>query len=542
LKYKLFKLFLVLLPPVLGAQNIVPNSSFEQVHRLPEDTTSLDRVVEDWFQGNSLAYMATHSLATSNNPNFGLPNPLVYQEPRTGNSMLLYKVLGYRNINQQLTDKRSYAATKLIRSIPNRAKVYAEFYINWHGYDCCRSESRAFPGGQHGMLFTQDRPFQNNFNRIAANPQINIDTLLTDTVNWLKVSGTFISQEQLEYIVIGNFFPSSQCDFIPPLATGQYSGGESWYFLEDVKVRILDPHVPDTLHICYGDSAELVARGEENHAWAFALNPGQILEEDSVFTFRPLTNTLVNFYGSFDTLQTYVVVDNFELDLGEDTAVCALSPFFLKNPVAEADSSWWHGIGTADSIELDQSGWYALSAQNGACLKTDSIRVELIYPDDYKLVEVETLCLGRSLELKAGTLEHVDYHWNNGSTDSVLSVKENGWYSIHIAHPCGPIIDSVKVEFEPCVCKFFLANAFSPNGDGLNDVFKPVYKCNFEDYQLIIYNRWGQEVFKTKDPDQGWDGANAPPGVYLLKIYYKGLNEQGLFVEDQIEESLSLIR
>ncbi|QNR23661.1 gliding motility-associated C-terminal domain-containing protein [Croceimicrobium hydrocarbonivorans] len=526
----------------MEAQNIVPNSSFEQVLQIPDDTSALANVVVDWFHGNQIKPLATHALAAEVNPNFALPNPLRYQSPRSGKSMLLYKTLGYQNMTQSLTDHRSYAATKLIRPIPNRAKVYAEFYINWHGYDCCRSEPKAFPGGQHGMLFTPDRPFENSAGIFAGNPQINTDTLLTDTVNWLKVSGTFISQERLEYIIIGNFFPSDQCKFIPPLTTGQYSGGEAFYFLEDVKVRILDPHVPDTLRVCYGDSAELIARGEENHAWALSINPSQILSRDSVFKFMPLSNTLLNFYGSFDTLQTYVIVDHFKLDLGEDTAVCAYEPFYLINPSQDADSSWWHGFGSADSLQIQESGWYSLSARKGGCLKTDSVHVELLYPEDYKLEDVESTCLGRSLQLKAKTLDHVDFHWNDGSTDSVLTVTEDGWYSISIAHPCGSIVDSLKVEFERCVCTFFLPDAFSPNGDGLNDVFKPVFKCNFDEYKLWIYNRWGQEVFKTIDPEQGWDGTDAPQGVYMFKIYYKGLNEEGMYVEDLIEESLSLIR
>ena len=70
---------------------------------------------------------------------------------------------------------------------------------------------------------------------------------------------------------------------------------------------------------------------------------------------------------------------------------------------------------------------------------------------------------------------------------------------------------------------FFVPSAFSPNGDGKNEVFLP--KVNDVDfYQLDIFNRQGQLVFRTNSTEIGWDGtlgdSPAPPGVYVWKIQY----------------------
>jgi gliding motility-associated-like protein len=72
---------------------------------------------------------------------------------------------------------------------------------------------------------------------------------------------------------------------------------------------------------------------------------------------------------------------------------------------------------------------------------------------------------------------------------------------------------------------FFAPNAFSPNGDGLNDVFQPYLDGIIpEKYQLDIYNRWGQLVFQSSDYLQGWDGkvdgqfADVGAYVYFLKV------------------------
>jgi gliding motility-associated-like protein len=56
----------------------------------------------------------------------------------------------------------------------------------------------------------------------------------------------------------------------------------------------------------------------------------------------------------------------------------------------------------------------------------------------------------------------------------------------------------------------FLPTSFTPNGDGLNDIFIPmVNTIGIKNYDLTIVNRWGQIVFKSNNPQMGWDGTNS---------------------------------
>lgn len=69
-----------------------------------------------------------------------------------------------------------------------------------------------------------------------------------------------------------------------------------------------------------------------------------------------------------------------------------------------------------------------------------------------------------------------------------------------------------------------IPNAFSPNQDGLNDVYKPIlFGIDHESYFLDIYNRWGQLVFSTKTVSEGWDGKfkgeDAPADVYFYRLH-----------------------
>ncbi len=68
---------------------------------------------------------------------------------------------------------------------------------------------------------------------------------------------------------------------------------------------------------------------------------------------------------------------------------------------------------------------------------------------------------------------------------------------------------------------------FSPNGDGFNEFYKPVYsRIQQEGYSLVIFDRWGKEVFSTEEIEEGWggfikDGKEAIPGTYVFHAEYK---------------------
>jgi gliding motility-associated-like protein len=71
----------------------------------------------------------------------------------------------------------------------------------------------------------------------------------------------------------------------------------------------------------------------------------------------------------------------------------------------------------------------------------------------------------------------------------------------------------------------FVPNAFTPNGDGLNDTFKAVSGCELEFFRMEIYNRWGEFLWRSLDITTGWDGfykGEACPGdAYVYKIAYR---------------------
>jgi gliding motility-associated-like protein len=87
-----------------------------------------------------------------------------------------------------------------------------------------------------------------------------------------------------------------------------------------------------------------------------------------------------------------------------------------------------------------------------------------------------------------------------------------------------------------------IPNVFTPNGDGLNDVFKPITK-NIETLQCTIYNRWGIQVAELKEPSQVWDGRNTAGIQCTAGVYYYVLSAKGTDAKEYEEKGfVQLIR
>ena len=112
---------------------------------------------------------------------------------------------------------------------------------------------------------------------------------------------------------------------------------------------------------------------------------------------------------------------------------------------------------------------------------------------------------------------------------------------------CGSTEKFVHVSAIDCTCKFFVPNAFTPNGDGVNDIFKPSLDCVPDEFELKIFSRWGECVFETVEPYLGWNGElkssgyYAPNGVYAYQVEYRAIINGVLSHESQ-SGHVSLIR
>jgi len=170
------------------------------------------------------------------------------------------------------------------------------------------------------------------------------------------------------------------------------------------------------------------------------------------------------------------------------------------------------------------SGTYThtYSSSNG-CDSLVTIHLNVL-PDISRKVWNDTLlCIGDTIVLSPGNFD--TYLWQNGSAQSSLTIRAGGVYAVTVSNQCGSAVKQINITEQVCTVTF--PSGFTPNGDGLNDVFKVLNGYSLQYFRLRVFNRWGQPVFQSAAASKGWDGMlNGKPadkGTYIWLCEYKRL-------------------
>lgn len=180
-----------------------------------------------------------------------------------------------------------------------------------------------------------------------------------------------------------------------------------------------------------------------------------------------------------------------------------------------------------DGTVVTQAGDYTVRYTSvSGCDSTFHTKLLVRYPPAIELGPDTCLFDNKPVVLSPGA-GFDSYRWQDGSAKSSFTVYQAGRYQVQVKNRCGVAVDAINVL--ECSSEIFLPNAFTPNGDGKNDIFRIV---NYHGRQLIdfsIYNRWGECIFLTTDAKQGWNGTYhgqlQPAGTYVYKVRYR--NTQG---------------
>ncbi len=225
--------------------------------------------------------------------------------------------------------------------------------------------------------------------------------------------------------------------------------------------------------------------------------------------------------------------------LPPDTLLCDGEVLPLRVDVDSAAYRWSDG-GADRAMTVSEAGLYWLELQRGACREADSIQVAYLSPPAPDLGPDTVICDGLTLPLSADWPQSI-YRWQDGHSAAGRLVEAPGLYAVTITNACGEAYAQRWVDYEACrrQCPIQAPNAFSPNGDRVNDRFT-VYPppCVAERFTLRIFDRWGGLVFEADDPTAGWDGHRggqaAPGGIYTWVLRAELVNEygEGVVVEE----------
>ena len=301
----------------------------------------------------------------------------------------------------------------------------------------------------------------------------------------------------------------------------------------------------DSLTLQITDSSLDTLSNISSYNWQLSLGSDTLHsdEKNPVFTLNEeglatLTLVVASGNGCTDTLaQEFEVTFLNDPNLEDSVTVCYATGGVHLNPGGQpANASWnWQPANSLDDPSSpnplatpDSTTTYSvlITDAQGYCQIEKEVTV-IVSP----FVEVspltDTILKGQSVQLMATYNPTYTYHWtpaagldNPEIHNPVASPTETTVYMLTVTDTNGCVATRSVTIVVLTLCEepfLFIPTGFSPNGDGLNDSFR-VMGNNIAALKLIVYDRWGEKLFETTTPGQGWDGnfrgKALPPDVY----------------------------
>ncbi len=257
----------------------------------------------------------------------------------------------------------------------------------------------------------------------------------------------------------------------------------------------------DTIHFCETDTVTLNGpSGMNSYLWSTGSNQPNIEANTAGLYWLTVENT----NGCFTT-------DSVELlaqltpswSLGPDLEACEGQIIQLSGPVIPGAQYTWSTQEVTQNINVDETGDYTLMVEDGVCTSEDVINVQFNKQPEASFPATFYLC-DKQLELTPSPETLVSYEWSTGENTPSIVVTESGTYWVDMDNNCGSVRDEIEVIFD-CTYSLYIPNAFSPNDDGINDYFK-AEGTGIVEFEMRIFDRWGEQVFLSNNINQSWDG------------------------------------
>ena len=300
------------------------------------------------------------------------------------------------------------------------------------------------------------------------------------------------------------------------------------YGFDTIKITVYHSapiHLGNDTSFCSGDSLVLNAG---NNFVSYVWSTGSTSESITVKSkgYYSVTTKDANHCSSSDTLQVVQLYNNPIVDLGRDSILCVGTTRIIDAGNKFKKYVWQDGS-TSETISVSSTGlyWVAVTDYNG-CVGSDTLNVSTLVPLPSTFLPGDTSICGYASLLIAPVRQFSSYLWSTGDVSPSITVKSAGQYLLTVTDQFGcKGTDSIQVQTHYCLGGAYFPDAFTPNNDGHNDVFKPVMLGNVVKFHFIIYNRYGQLVFESSNPDKGWDGVFSgtmqDAGTYVWSCSYQ---------------------
>ncbi len=177
----------------------------------------------------------------------------------------------------------------------------------------------------------------------------------------------------------------------------------------------------------------------------------------------------------------------------------------------------WHYL-----VETDHTAEFLITGfDEYGCEGTAHVTIFVLPDPVFLLPDTSYVCEGEFVTVLVSSGDTLVYAWSTGSAGQGLTVSRPGMYLVTVSNNACAVVDTVHVL---ACTEIWVPNAFTPDHNGINDVFLPGISGAMREYELLIFNRWGGLVFRSADPSLGWDGSYqgeiCKADVYNYRISY----------------------
>lgn len=199
-------------------------------------------------------------------------------------------------------------------------------------------------------------------------------------------------------------------------------------------------------------------------------------------------------------------------------------------------------------VNPNMSGNYSVvGIVSGCATFPATVNLEIKPNPIFELGDSIVFCPKSQEETMLSAMGFTSYTWNDGSTDSSIVASTAGIYSLEVEDEFGCVgVDSVVLR-QQCPTEIYIPNIFSPNTtDDLANASFGVYGEDVISIDFTIYDRWGNQVFRTQNLGEMWDGKlNGKPaalGLYTWTLMLEGYREDGSTFQEPREGTINLVR
>ena len=522
--------------------NLVPNGSFEDYNIQPTtflpyykdaEYLQIEDILPGWkapTNGTSDVFIIKNPKLTNDAVDYpimwdkytGDYNAFEYVNPSNGDVFTgLVSGIHIDNQNNRNRIGQEFIQTKFLTSLNPNAKYKLEI-----DHRLSQSSNSTYP--KLGVHFSTDS-ISNYYSTSINNPSftrfvppiVDYSNLNPSDTYWQTYTLEFRPNNAFRHLTIGCF----NLEFHPFTNDTSFS---AYYFIDNVSL-IEIPCLVGQDTACEDEQVTYYSTFAGPYEWWYK---NKLVSSDSIFTFKADEGWYYLKTPNGEDSLYLTVLDEFIAIAAISDTLCPAENLEVSFP--DKYSYKWADGSINHNRTFSQPTNQKVIINSSNC--TDSINVSLAYfqaPKGSPQFEY-TFCIDSTSAIDVD-LQAENLYWSDGIEGSKRNFYQEGNYGYEIIDSNGCSSFGEVIIIEQCPSKYFIPNAFSPNG--VNKVFRP-YLSDILEAELIIYNRWGEKIYTEKSSIPTWNGmyqgAPCSTGIYFYTLEIIGSDNKKEYLKGNI--------